>query len=175
MRSRVSRGTSVLLALTGLSLGALANVARVEVAKAYHYHQACNEHGMVHGGSTGDAIYHGRWREGPCKTASYCMAGQFHDAPAAIQYVGAGTCDVILRQYGPECAGYGQAVPAGAPWRHHHQAHNPCWPPFEDNKLYPASARKRAPDRLNCLRAGRVCEGRGYRTRRFGAQEVLAP
>lgn len=163
------------MALAGLSVGALAS-AMVKVAKAYHYHQICNEHGMVHGDSTSDSIYHGRWRDGPCKTASYCMAGQFHNSPAILGYVGPGsTCDVILRGYGPECAGYGQAFKATNPpppdaWRHHHQAHSPCYPPFEDNKLYPASARNRTPDRLNCLGTGRTCERRS-----LGAKEVLAP
>ena len=38
-----------------------------------------------------------------------CMAGQFHDPPAIIKYVGAGsTCDVILRQYGPSAPATGR-------------------------------------------------------------------
>ena len=110
-----------------------------------------------------------------------CMAGQFHDPPAIIKYVGAGsTCDVILRQYGPECAGYGQAFKATNPpspdaWRHHHQAHNPCCPPFEVNKLYPAAAGTRN-QALDCLATRRRCEGRGDRTtRRLWRQRGAAP
>ncbi len=72
--NRCSRGILVLMALAGLSVGALAS-AMVKVAKAYHYHQICNEHGMVHGDSTSDSIYHGRWRDGPCTEHLNVMLG----------------------------------------------------------------------------------------------------
>jgi hypothetical protein len=79
---------------------------------------------MVHGGSTADSIYHGRVMGTPCQRGKYCGAGQFHNSAAAMGYGGPGvTCDGILRQYGPECAGWGAAISTGS-WS------GTCFPPF---------------------------------------------
>lgn len=130
-QKRMRPGLYALLAVVSLAMGALAGALATEDSQANHYHVYCNENGMVHGGSTADSIYHGRVMGTPCQRGKYCGAGQFHNNAAAIGYGGPGvTCDVMLRQYGPECAGWGGGNIDGLMVWHEHQAHSPCFPPF---------------------------------------------
>jgi hypothetical protein len=112
------------------SVGALLGLAVAE-SKGDHYHTVCNDHGMVHGDSTNDSIYHGRMMRSPCRGVAGCEVGQFHDPAISYAYTPAGiSCDVMLRGYGPECAGWGGGSMYARVGRHPHQAHSPCYPPF---------------------------------------------
>ena len=114
----------MLAAAAAFSFGAI-----VSFATAGHYHVNCNNHGLVHGGSTADSAYHARVESAPCWYPSRCDVGQWNNI---IRYGTAGrgvTCDTFIYA-GPECAGLARVelgdVGVVVFNYHGHKAHSPC-------------------------------------------------
>lgn len=93
---------------------------------ANHFHVTCNNHGLVHGGSTFDGVYHSRVEGGPCIGESRCDTG-FAGSIIIYGIASPGfTCDNIYNSPVAECKGNAWTRLDGHFVYHRHDAHSPC-------------------------------------------------
>ncbi len=120
----LSGGLILLVLLAAFSFGAI-----VRVASADHYHNACVDHGFVHGDSTTDGSFFARVYEGCGSSLRVCDLynyGSFVGGQSVGAYTG--TCNAWSLSFGSytECASTAHVYSSGVFSSHVHKAHNWC-------------------------------------------------
>ena len=143
--SSVARGASTRRFVgwaAGVAIGVF-SLAGASSALANHYHDCCGfpwatGHALVHGGSTGDQVWHGRSTANNVLATRHCAAGSQGAGTKGQTLAGSqSTCEIqVSRNYfianDTECLAWGyenkdyggSGLPGNSP--HFHNAHNPC-------------------------------------------------